>query len=71
MSIEVEINGSKDSLPKELSVAELLSIKKVESPEMVSVELNGEFVDRGAFADSIVKSGDSVEFLYFMGGGAK
>lgn len=70
MSIEVEINGSKDSLPKELSVAELLSVKKVESPEMVSVELNGEFVDRSAFGDTSIKNGDSVEFLYFMGGGA-
>ncbi len=70
MSIEVEINGSKDSLPKELSVSELLSVKKVESPEMVSVELNGEFVERKSFSDTVIKAGDEIEFLYFMGGGA-
>ena len=38
-------------------------------PEMVSVELNGEFLRREVFESTTLKEGDKVEFLYFMGGG--
>ena len=38
-------------------------------PEMVSVEYNGEMLERDTFDTTQVKEGDSVEFLYFMGGG--
>ncbi len=70
MSIQVNINGNKDTITQELTVAQLLTEKEVESPEMVSVELNGEFVERKSFSDTVIKAGDEIEFLYFMGGGA-
>jgi len=38
-------------------------------PDYVSVELNGEIVDRQEFGTRRVSPGDVVEFLYFMGGG--
>ena len=38
-------------------------------PEMVSVEYNGEILDRENFDSTAVKDGDEIEFLYFMGGG--
>jgi len=31
--------------------------------------LNGDILDRGDFDGAAVKDGDTVEFLYFMGGG--
>jgi hypothetical protein len=31
--------------------------------------VNEEFVDQGAFESRVLKEGDEVEFLYFMGGG--
>ena len=34
------------------------------------VKLNGEIVQRDAFTATTVKDGDTVEFLYFMGGGS-
>jgi sulfur carrier protein len=37
---------------------------------MVSVQLNGEFVDRANFSIINVREGDEVDFLYFMGGGS-
>ena len=40
-------------------------------PDMVSVELNGEYLDRDVFDSTPVKDGDEVEFLYFMGGGGQ
>jgi sulfur carrier protein len=42
---------------------------QVETPEYVTVELNGEILERDNFPAIIVKNGDAVEFLYFMGGG--
>lgn len=54
-----------------LTVKELLKIAEVENPEMVSVQLNGEFVYRDAMDKTHVKDGDAIDFLYFMGGGAE
>lgn len=65
----VKINGENVELEKSLSVTELLAERQVKMPDMVSVELNGEILDRAAFASTEVKAGDAVEFLYFMGGG--
>ncbi|HEX3045875.1 MAG TPA: sulfur carrier protein ThiS [Bacillota bacterium] len=54
---------------KENTVLELLKVKNVEMPEMVSVELNGEILRQAEYGTTPVKEGDQVEFLYFMGGG--
>jgi sulfur carrier protein len=65
------INGTTEKIEQDgLTVAELLTVKKVEAPEMVSVQLNGEFIQRADFAATPVKENDAVDFLYFMGGGA-
>lgn len=52
-----------------LSISEALVVLKVDQPEYVTVELNGEVLERENFAASAVRDGDSLEFLYFMGGG--
>ncbi|HEX2767793.1 MAG TPA: sulfur carrier protein ThiS [Geobacteraceae bacterium] len=57
--------GDKDTL----SITELLAELKVETPEYVTVELNGDILERENFETTRVKDGDEVEFLYFMGGG--
>jgi len=36
---------------------------------MVSVEHNGTIIDRKNYGTTVVKDGDTLEFLYFMGGG--
>ena len=36
----------------------------------VTVSLNDDFVDKDTFDTTTVKEGDSIEFLYFMGGGS-
>ena len=63
------VNGSEVEFNDGLSVNELLVEHKVKMPEMVSVELNGDILLRNDFPDTSLKEGDSVEFLYFMGGG--
>jgi len=68
--MKCKINGKEEELQQEsISITDLLKVKAVKMPDMVSVELNGDILDRENFDTSIVKEGDSVEFLYFMGGG--
>ena len=64
------INGKQEEIEKELTILELLSYKKVEQPLMVTVELNGNILQRNDFDTVRIKDNDSVEFLYFMGGGS-
>lgn len=70
--MNLTINGKPEEVPgEELTVVELLKAKDVEMPDMVSVQLNGQILERSAFDSTTVKDQDTVEFLYFMGGGAE
>lgn len=64
------VNGKNVELAKEVTVKELLKIQKVEMPDYVTVQINDEIIERDTFETLVVKEGDAVEFLYFMGGGA-
>lgn len=69
--MNITVNGQFSSFEiSQTSISELLELCAVESPDMVSVQLNGEILERGAFDTTSVSEGDEVEFLYFMGGGA-
>ena len=66
----ITVNGEKKTFEeKSLTVSDLLTKENVEMPEMVSVELNSEFIERSDFDKIPVNDGDNIEFLYFMGGG--
>lgn len=68
--MDIVVNGETQKVAdSSLSIAGLLDLNHVESPEMVSVQLNGEFVDRQKYKDTQLKERDEVDFLYFMGGG--
>ena len=69
--MKLTVNGEPLEIEKSINVKELLVVAKAEQPEYVTVELNGEFVDHSGFESTLVKDGDTVEFLYFMGGGAR
>ena len=69
--MQIKINGEMEKLEKSgLTISELLIIKKVESPNMVSVQLNGNIIDRSQYDKQTVQEDDELDFLYFMGGGA-
>lgn len=67
--MKLTVNGEDVDVPDGIPVTELLAVRKVKMPDMVSVELNGEILDRPLFESTRLKPGDKVEFLYFMGGG--
>ena len=52
-----------------VTVLELLKSNNVESVEMISVQLNGNFIDKNDFIKIYLKENDELDFLYFMGGG--
>jgi len=67
--MNIHINGEPAEIGGETTITQLLADRNVKMPDMVTVELNGEILNRGSFAETTVKDGDKVEFLYFMGGG--
>ena len=70
--MNLTVNGKPASIAEQnpISVTLLLETLQVAQREYVTVELNGDILDRGAFDGATVKDGDTVEFLYFMGGGS-
>ena len=68
----ITINGKETALPENpgRTVDLLLEELEVSQRLYVTVELNGEVLDRADHGTTPVKAGDAVEFLYFMGGGA-
>ena len=64
------INGKREELAADrLTVVELLKLKDVSMPDMVSVQINGDILSRTDYGATLVRDNDQVEFLYFMGGG--
>ena len=67
--MKLNVAGENKEYKGGLTVKELIALENVETPEYVTVSLNDEFVDQGAFESTTLKDGDVVEFIYFMGGG--
>lgn len=70
--MKAKINGeSKEYVASAITIIDLLAIEKVANADMVSVQKNGEFVDRANFETETITENDEVDFLFFMGGGQK
>ena len=69
MASKITVNGEPQEVQLPLSLTELLKQNNVQQPEMVSVQVNDDFVDRNEWDGLQIKEGDTVDFLYFMGGG--
>lgn len=65
--MQVTINGKPEEVRGE-TLLEILKAKDV-SPQMVAVELNSKILDRDELASTVVKNGDAIELLFYMGGG--
>jgi sulfur carrier protein len=68
---KILVNGIEQEVDIPINLIELIKINKVEQPDMVSVQVNGEFVIREEFSLKQINEGDEVDFLYFMGGGSR
>ncbi len=67
--MQLMINGKDENLSNGISVSKLLEIRGVETPEMVTVEVNGEILDKTTFDTMLLKQNDQIELIFLMGGG--
>lgn len=66
----VTVAGVKKEIEQGTTIAKLIEDEKVENPEYVTVTVNDEFIESADFAGTVINENDSIEFLYFMGGGS-
>ena len=64
----ITLNGEPYPLEQPVSVDELLARLEID-PRRVAVEHNLNILKRHAFADTVVRDGDEVEIVNFVGGG--
>jgi len=67
-TMNVLVNGEKRDVAPDITVAQLLDTLKV-IPERVVVEVNLTILKRAQHAQTILKEGDQVEIVQFVGGG--
>lgn len=68
--MNLTVAGEKKTYDDGLTVRQLIEAEEVSDPDYVTVALNDEFLRLDDHATTVLADGDSVEFLYFMGGGA-
>jgi sulfur carrier protein len=66
---KITLNGTPQELDGSVTITQLIALNNIVQPDMVSIQLNEEFVVREDFGTVTLKDGDAVDFLYFMGGG--
>jgi len=62
------LNGKEKEQYSELSLMELLELEGYDIRK-IAVEINGEIVSKSFYEEKMVKSGDKVEVVSFVGGG--
>ena len=67
----ITVAGNKKEYEEGITVAALIEKEDIENTEYVTVTRNDEFVERANFDTTKLAEGDVIEFLYFMGGGAR
>jgi thiamine biosynthesis protein ThiS len=66
--MQVTINGQSREVVNARTVEQLLGELELD-PRAVVVELNRAIIRRPALADTLVRDGDEVEIVHFVGGG--
>lgn len=68
-TIDVILNGRPESLPAGTTIASLLEARGLPIA-LVAVEHNGTILRRDDFQSAIVRTGDRLEIVHFVGGGS-
>ena len=68
--MDIHVNGVLRQVPERLTASELLETLQI-SPERVAVEINLTILKRAQLSDTVLKEGDQVEIVQFVGGGAE
>jgi len=68
--MKISVNGKETILDNGVTIKELLEKEYVEMQEYVTVQVNENIIPRDSYKTHIIKDSDTVEFLYYMGGGS-
>ena len=66
--MQVLVNDEPRTLPTASTVAALVATLGL-GPRRIAVELNREVVPRAAYESTVLRDGDAVEIIHFVGGG--
>ncbi len=64
----IKLNGDPHEIPQPLSVSALLAALEID-PRRVAVEHNLTVVKKTAYDSALIREGDEVEIVNFVGGG--
>ena len=64
----IKLNGDPHEIPGPLSISALLEQLEIDA-RRVAVELNLDVIKKTAYGSAVIKDGDEVEIVNFVGGG--
>ena len=64
----IKINGEEKELSSEIILEKLLEINKFDTSR-IAVIVNDDIVPRDIYKEKVIKDGDSIEVVSFVGGG--
>lgn len=69
--MKISVNSKPTEIDEEITVRNLLDRGYAELQEYVTVQVNEEIISKENYEHVIIKDGDVIEFLYYMGGGSR
>lgn len=67
--MKLQINGESREFPDQLSLQSLVEHLGMKT-DRVAIELNHEIAMRSGWSNTVLKDGDRLEIVHFVGGGA-
>ena len=67
-TVKILLNGKPNEIKAGLTVTDLLTKWRMR-PELVTVEINENILQKLDYETTEIKVGDKVEFIFYMGGG--
>jgi sulfur carrier protein len=67
--MNITLNGERKTVPDNVTVTGLLELLLIQH-QRVAVELNETIVKKDRYVETVIKDGDMLEVVSFMGGGA-
>ena len=67
--MQIQLNGEPRDIADNISIPELLASLRLKA-ETVAVELNQSVIRRAQWENTMLKAGDKVEIVHFVGGGS-
>jgi thiamine biosynthesis protein ThiS len=67
--LRIQINGESREVSEQSTLSDLVNELSL-PPARIAIELNGEVVRRNDWVNALVREGDRLEIVHFVGGGS-